>query len=835
MLGLNELCDLFHARYKITSLGLHRPQWLAESAGLQNFELNERTEKPLELADFRRAATSMSGSADMGAQLFCCLLRALGVETRLVFSLQPLGFASAADLSPPSATTTSLKRTLYLHDLDDAPKVPTTANVDDVAPKRITRIGQPRTIDTMPVSTRSLSYSDQSSRIERPLYPVFWIEALNAVHQKWVAVDALCTHTVGKPSRLEPGINDVKNSLTYVIAYEEDGVARDVTRRYTKAFAAKTRKLRVESTEHGQAWLRKAMTLFRRPKTLDRDAQEDAELTAKAAQEGMPKNVADFRGHPLYALERHIRRNEVIHPKVESGKINVGTAMKPRFELVYRRQNVHVVKSADKWFRLGREVKVGEVPLKTSMPRRGTRAHQSPMEEDEEVPVGVGMYAVFQTQLYVPPPITRDGMVPRNRYGNIDVYVPSMIPEGGVWVRMPEAKHAAKLLKIDYADAVTGFDFKGRHGTARIDGVVVAEQHFEAMEQTCDALREGREEDLLANRRREAVRMWKRFLVGLREVDRIDGYLRDADKVEASKARERNDTQEEEDGGAGGFVADEEDGARSARRTRSQHIHSHPVDSGGGFLAESGDESDGGGGFLADSNDGDGGSGGGFVPDDDDEGEEEGGGGFLPDRKDTTFRIGKSQELSGAKEDTNKRTTDDTPFGFANIRIPHLGKSISEMAQDRDFELPRIVRGIRRPQQALLETTEDINMMDDGALAHNATEDTSTKAVTKLPPHASVQPEECAQASVADLNINGTESQAVPEAETKNSQDEAGQANSVTGSPSASKSAVGAVVNTAANTAIQSEDELPKSSYEYDDDLLDEDPEDADAEPEWLL
>ena len=34
----------------------------------------------------------MKGSRDFGAQLFTALLRALGVETRLIFSLQPLGF-----------------------------------------------------------------------------------------------------------------------------------------------------------------------------------------------------------------------------------------------------------------------------------------------------------------------------------------------------------------------------------------------------------------------------------------------------------------------------------------------------------------------------------------------------------------------------------------------------------------------------------------------------------------------------------------------------------------------------------------------------------------------
>jgi xeroderma pigmentosum group C-complementing protein len=34
----------------------------------------------------------MKGSRDFGAQLFTALLRSLGIETRLIFSFQPLGF-----------------------------------------------------------------------------------------------------------------------------------------------------------------------------------------------------------------------------------------------------------------------------------------------------------------------------------------------------------------------------------------------------------------------------------------------------------------------------------------------------------------------------------------------------------------------------------------------------------------------------------------------------------------------------------------------------------------------------------------------------------------------
>ena len=58
------------------------------------------------------------------------------------------------------------------------------------------------------------------------------------------------------------------------------------------------------------------------------------------------------------------------------------------------------------------------------------------MDEDDSDNNGIletGLYAEFQTIPYEPPPIT-NGRVPKNSYGNIDVYVPSMVPRGGVHI-----------------------------------------------------------------------------------------------------------------------------------------------------------------------------------------------------------------------------------------------------------------------------------------------------------------------------------------------------------------------------------------------------------------
>lgn len=145
--------------------------------------------------------------------------------------------------------------------------------------------------------------------------------------------------------------------------------------------------------------------------------------------------------------------------------------------------------------------------------------------------------------------------MPKNAYGNLDIYVPSMVPQGGVHLPYPEAAQAAKIIGVDYADAVTGFEFKGRHGTAVVKGIVAAAEYREALTEVVRGFQDERAEAEEARRTTEALRMWRRFMAGLRVRERIDGYdiegERDAVHEEMEKAE---DVMDEDDGG--GFLPD---------------------------------------------------------------------------------------------------------------------------------------------------------------------------------------------------------------------------------------------------------------------------------------
>lgn len=420
---------------------------------------------------------------------------------------------------------------------------------------------------------------------------MFWVEAFNEAIQKWIPIDPLVTKSLAKPSKFEPPASDPNNNMSYVVAFEDDASARDVTRRYTKAFNAKTRKSRVETTRNGEKWWNDALVAYEKPFLENRDEAEISELTSKSAAEPMPRNIQDFKDHPVYALERHLRRNEVIFPQRVIGHVGLSktTSKNENLESVYRRSDVHIVRSADKWYRLGRDVKVGEQPLKHVPATRSKSRFAS--DEDDDDPEETPLYAEYQTEIYRPPPVVQ-GRIPKNAYGNLDVYVPSMVPRGAVHIKHPEAARSAKILGIDYADAVTGFEFRGRRGTAVFGGIVIAQEYQEALEEVLRGIADERRQAAVEARAAESLRLWRLFLIKLRIAERVKAYADEDEKMGYADEPEipEIDMDHAEEAG-GGFILEDGGGFAPAEDEPAAEHH------GGGFIA---DEHGEGGGFIND-------------------------------------------------------------------------------------------------------------------------------------------------------------------------------------------------------------------------------------------
>ncbi|KAL8643479.1 MAG: hypothetical protein Q9210_007651, partial [Variospora velana] len=307
------------------------------------------------------------------------------------------------------------------------------------------------------------------------------------------------------------------------------------------------------------------LTLFTyrgRPTNDDQKAKEekeDTDLALQAAREPMPRALADFLHHPIYALERHLRRHETLRPLArEIGRVSAG-AGRPT-ESVFRRGDVMSCRSAEQWLRLGREIAEGEQPVKrlppvppplrrphqTKKPPRVSVSVSEGVEEEEAEPEEPGneeeeeeeeekkkerkaLYTEPQTLLYHPPNIPASGSpIPRNAYGNLDIYTPTMVPGRGYHSTHPLTCHAARILGVDAVDAVTGFTFGGaetgravrgsgrRRGKATITGAVIFAPHREAIAAVISALEAEQQVEEEEARTRVILGWWRRLALGLR-------------------------------------------------------------------------------------------------------------------------------------------------------------------------------------------------------------------------------------------------------------------------------------------------------------------------------
>lgn len=96
-----------------------------------------------------------------------------------------------------------------------------------------------------------------------------------------------------------------------------------------------------------------------------------------------------------------------------------------------------------------------------------------------------------------------------------------MCPEGAVHIPYRGTVRVCKRLQIDYAEAVIDFEFGHRMAVPVIQGVVVAEEYYErVMEELAkDEAERTRKED--EKRRKAALEMWRKLLMGMRIANRI--------------------------------------------------------------------------------------------------------------------------------------------------------------------------------------------------------------------------------------------------------------------------------------------------------------------------
>jgi len=276
-----------------------------------------------------------------------------------------------------------------------------------------------------------------------------------------------------------------------------------------------------------------------------------------------------------------------------------GKGEKETREPVYLRKDVVTCKTVESWHKEGRQVKEGEQPLKFVPMRAVTVTRKREIEEREREEGGKvkqGLYSEAQTEWIIPDPI-QDGRIPRNVFGNIDVYVPTMVPKGAVHIPLRGTARVCKRLGVDFAEACTGFEFGKQRAVPVLTGVVVAKENEDLVIDAWEAEEAERKRKEESKKEKLVLGLWRKFLLGLRIVERMKREYGEEDgevpedvnpftkkKSVVEKAEEEAVygeragflSQEHEDHLEGGFIRGEEE-------DEPEHA--------GGFTVEHGDDS----------------------------------------------------------------------------------------------------------------------------------------------------------------------------------------------------------------------------------------------------
>tara|TARA_R110002003_G_scaffold197_7_gene15390 strand:+ start:8934 stop:12296 length:3363 start_codon:yes stop_codon:yes gene_type:complete len=656
---LRYLSAYWKSKFKITAPSLRKRGYLSPTtleaeinawreSSSHSDTFGERIEN---LEAFRDVARKCEGSRDVGEQLFTALLRGLGVEARMIVSLQPAGFGfSQAEEGKPK-NLDKLKDALK-EPLGSTPAraTPSKGKLPQRAATRTNRESLDADLSEDSDLSSVISISSDTSD-ERPIkkspkrrnyseelpYPTYWTEAISHLTHTPISVSPLPRVLIAGPSAPErlqdfyargAAADKARQVLAYLIAFSSDGTAKDVTTRYlpkrqwpgrTKGFRMPVERIPIHN-KRGKVkrweewdWFKSLMRSYARAHDKRQpwdEVEEEGDLVPaepekkkEMDEEGGKESLQGYKNSSEYVLERHLRREEALKPGAKIVRHFVtGKGEKEKSEPVYRRRDIVNCRTVESWHKEGREVREGQQPLKFVPMRAVTVTRKREIEErerDEGVKPKQGLYSRAQTDWIIPPPIV-DGKIPRNAFNNIDVYVPTMVPKGAVHIPLKGTARICRKLNIEHAEACTGFEFGKQRAVPVLTGVVVAAENEDMVIDAWEVEEAEKARKEAEKREKLVLGLWKKFMSGLRIVERMkaeygDDVVLPAKQPEPTpkarpkeKASEWEIFQNQEDF-EGGFLRD--DGPPEPRSARQSPVRvPHDEGMAGGFFAASQDE-----------------------------------------------------------------------------------------------------------------------------------------------------------------------------------------------------------------------------------------------------
>ncbi|CDW56671.1 DNA repair protein complementing XP C cells [Trichuris trichiura] len=323
----------------------------------------------------------------------------------------------------------------------------------------------------------------------------YWPEVYLSSQGKWHCVNLYSSGPLYSSEPLEFLRSD---EMAYCLSFDNEHMAKDVTLRYATDLAMlKYRQWRIVDS-----WWFDVLRLFK-PVDATRDDAENELMERQLVERPLPKKISEYKNHPLYVLERDLLKFQALYPKDVQP---IGYCSKVP---VYRRSAVHQLNGKEAWIREARVIKDNEEPYKIVKARPKMNI---PPEERVDRPLL--LYGLWQTEPYVPPSAA-NGVVPRNKFGNVELYQMKMLPKGTVYLDAPGLLEVARKLDIDCVPAVVGWEFHCRSSHPILKGFVVCEEFKDILmdawkEERVIAVRKAKE-----RKSRRALQNWRRFVRGL--------------------------------------------------------------------------------------------------------------------------------------------------------------------------------------------------------------------------------------------------------------------------------------------------------------------------------
>lgn len=287
---MQSLVAWWKQRFRITAPGLRKRGYMSlerldritKAFNTEAHDPAQFGERFLNLEEFRDCARSCEGSRDVGSHLFTSLLRALGLEARMVANLQSLGFGwnkledaepeekkdekkrnkdgesadsqEAESKSTPVKQTTKRKKSAIPSENENSVQKPTNARQSK---RKSKQVSSPTVSDSDNLEVEYKDTDDESvvelnltprrkstpiKKFDKDLdYPHYWTEVLSPVTKKYLPVDPVVKNMIGTNRGIvesfEPRgakADRARQIMAYIVGFSQDGTAKDVTVRYLK-------------------------------------------------------------------------------------------------------------------------------------------------------------------------------------------------------------------------------------------------------------------------------------------------------------------------------------------------------------------------------------------------------------------------------------------------------------------------------------------------------------------------------------------------------------------------------------------------------------------------